>query len=208
MLVLLRKCLLAGVLGALIPAVHGLVPAFLPMPEIKAAAATTNDPPAFMGASRQFTLIRPVKKAPFKTLVGHDGKPYDLASLKGKVVLVNFWATWCAPCIVEMPTLDKLQSEMGGPDFAVLTISIDRRTDRVAPFWKAKGYQHIPLVLDPKSTNFFAFGGRGLPTSYLIDHRGMIVGYLEGHADWTSGKAKALIRFYLRRARKSSKTDG
>jgi len=167
-------------------------------------AAHAEDPPAFHGAAAQFMLIRPVKKAPFASVDDEKGKPVDLAErLKGKVVLLNFWATWCAPCILELPTLDKLQAEMGGGKFEVVAVSVDLRgMEKVGPFWQEKGYKHLAIRLDQRGTMMKAFKTRGLPTTFLVDHEGNIVGYLEGHADWASPEAKALMRYYIERAGK------
>jgi thiol-disulfide isomerase/thioredoxin len=165
-------------------------------------AAQAGDPPAFMGAAGQFMLIRPVKKAPWAAVDDEKGKPLDLGErLKGKVVVLNFWATWCAPCILELPTLDKLQADLGGDKFEVVAVSVDLRgMDKVGPFWKEKGYKNLAIRLDQRGTMMRAFGTRGLPTTFIVDHRGDIVGYLEGHADWASPEAKALIRYYTDRA--------
>src|SRR5689334_6309881 len=154
-------------------------------------AAHAEDPPAFLGAGGQFMLIRPLKKAPFAAVDDEKGKPVDLAErLKGKVVLVNFWATWCAPCVTELPTLDKLQGELGGDKFEVVTVSVDLRgMEKVGPFWNEKGFKHLAIRLDQRGTLMKAFGTRGLPTTFLVDHEGNVVGYLEGHADWASADA-------------------
>jgi len=167
-------------------------------------AAQAGDPPAFMGAAGQFTLIRPVKKAPWALVDDEKGQPVDLAArLKGKVVLLNFWATWCAPCVYELPTLDKLQGELGGEKFEVVAVSVDLRgMAKVGPFWQEKGYKHLAIRLDQRGTMMRAFGTRGLPTTFLVDHEGNVVGYLEGHADWASAEAKALMRYYTERARR------
>ena len=147
-------------------------------------------------------LIRPLKKAPFASVDDAHGKPIDLAErLKGKVVLLNFWATWCAPCVIELPTLDRLQAELGGAKFEVVAVSVDLKgIEKVGPFWQEKGYRHLQIRLDQRGTMMKAFGARGLPTTFLIDHEGNVVGYLEGHADWASDGAKALVRYYIDRA--------
>jgi thiol-disulfide isomerase/thioredoxin len=165
-------------------------------------AAHAEEPPAFHGAAGQFMLIRPVKKAPFAAVDDEKGKPVDLAErLKGKVVLLNFWATWCAPCVTELPTLDKLQGEMGSAKFEVVAVSVDLRgMEKVGPFWREKGYKHLQIRLDQRGTMMKAFGTRGLPTTFLVNHEGNVVGYLEGHADWSSPEAKALMRYYIERA--------
>jgi thiol-disulfide isomerase/thioredoxin len=117
------------------------------------------------------------------------------------VVLLNFWATWCAPCILELPTLDRLQAELGGDRFEVVAVSVDLRgIEKVGPFWQERGYKNLAIRLDQRGTLMRAFGTRGLPTTFLIDHAGNVVGYLEGHADWASPEAKALVRYYTERA--------
>jgi len=165
-----------------------------------APARADGGPPSFDGAARSFTLVRPPREAPFRTIRDRDGEPVDMARYRGKVLLVNFWATWCAPCVIEMPTLDRLQADMGGEDFAVLTISVDKRgMEVVGPFFEKEGYKHLPLLFDSSWDTLRAFGGQALPVTYLIDREGRIAGYLEGHAEWDSEPAKRLIRHYLAR---------
>ncbi len=166
---------------------------------LPAAAVRAADPPPFSGASRQFTLVVPAKKAPLGTVEDEKGGKVDLgAMLKGKVVLLNLWATWCAPCVVELPTLDALQRELGGGDFEVVAVSVDRRgMDVVGPFWKERGYRHLAIRLDPGGKLMRDFGTIGLPTSYLIARDGTVAGYLEGHGDWASPEAQQLVRFFL-----------
>lgn len=193
------SCLVGAVLLGLAAPVH---PFLGSVSGAGGGAHAADGPPAFMGAARQFTLIRPAKEAPPLKLVDKDGKPVDAAQFKGRVLLVNFWATWCAPCVIEMPTLEKLQAEMGSKEFEVVTVAIDSRgIATVGPFWFRKGFRNLVLRLDSKGATYAAYGVRGLPTTVLIDHRGKIVGYLEGHADWASDKGKALIRYYLDRAK-------
>jgi thiol-disulfide isomerase/thioredoxin len=119
-----------------------------------------------------FTLTEPPAPAPtveFQTL---DGEAASLADYEGGVVLLNFWATWCAP--------------------------IDRRGQEVvAPFLKKLELTRLQAVLDPKGKLFRAFKAGGLPTTYLIDRDGKLVGGLQGPAEWDSPEAQALIRHYL-----------
>ena len=123
-----------------------------------------------------------------------------MARYRGKVLLVNFWATWCAPCVHEMPTLDRLQAALGGLDFAVLTVSLDRKgMAAVGPFWREQGYRHLPILLDSRWKTARRLGVSGLPATFLLDRRHRIVGYLLGPAAWDSPQAKAFLRFYIAR---------
>jgi len=161
-------------------------------------------PPAFAGEMRQFSLIKPLRPAPAESFAAPNGATVNLAIFKGKVVLVNFWATWCAPCLREMPALDRLQASLGGDRFQVVTISVDRQGQSVVqPFLKRLGLGHLPAYLDTQSTLLHAFGARGLPTSYLIDADGTLIGFLEGPAEWDSSAAKALIEHYTDRLSRS-----
>ncbi len=113
--------------------------------------------------------------------------------------MLNFWANWCAPCVREMPSLDRLQSALEDRDLAVLAVSIDRGGAKVIrPFAKRLGLERLGLYHDPKGALFKAFGVTGLPTTFLIDRRGQIVGAYPGAAEWDGPEARALIEHYLR----------
>ena len=93
--------------------------------------------------------------------------------------------------------------DLGGDKFEVVAVSVDLRgMDKVGPFWAEKGYKNLAIRLDQRGTMMRAFGTRGLPTTFLVDHEGNVVGYLEGHADWASPEAKALVKHDLKRAAK------
>jgi len=133
--------------------------------------------------------------APDFTLKSTDGKQVKLSDLRGKAVLLNFWATWCAPCVKEMPSLDRLAAEM--PDVAVLAASVDiKGAEIVAPFLEAHKIERLSILLDPKAGGLRGFGFRGLPSTIVIDREGRARGKLEGAAEWDSAEAKALLRFY------------
>ena len=154
--------------------------------------------PEFTGSFQNFTPISPRRPTPEVPMRDGEGAELGLDRFRGKVVLLNFWATWCAPCVREMPALDRLQAAMGGPDFEVVTVSIDRGGKQaVAPWMADKKLENLGIYLDPKSKLLRAFGARGLPTTYVIDRAGRTAGVIEGPAEWDSVEAKRLVRFYL-----------
>lgn len=145
-----------------------------------------------------FTLIQPPRPAPETGFTDESGETVKLADLRGRVLLVNLWATWCAPCVEEMPALDALQAKLGGKDFQVLTVSTDRGgAKQVRPFYEKHGLKRLAIYLDPKTALTRALGAKGLPTSILIDREGRMVGQLVGAAAWDSPDAIALIRHYI-----------
>jgi thiol-disulfide isomerase/thioredoxin len=121
--------------------------------------------------------------------VMQDAKGADttLAAFAGKVLVVNFWATWCAPCIKEMPTLDALQAKLGPSGLQVLAVSQDREGLKVAqPFVEKNGWKNIALYVEPKARFAKDAALRGLPTTIILDQKGQEVGRLEGTIDWTA----------------------
>ena len=115
-------------------------------------------------------------------------------------MLLNFWATWCAPCVREMPSLDRLQAALGDRGLSVVAVSIDRAgVKAIRPFAKRLGLAHLGLYHDPEGALFRAFGVSGLPASFLIDQGGAVVGAYAGPAEWDGPEARALIEFYLNR---------
>ncbi|MGH6912944.1 MAG: TlpA disulfide reductase family protein [Kiloniellales bacterium] len=149
--------------------------------------------------------------APQQAFTDLSGRPLRLADYRGKLVLINVWATWCLPCVQEMPSLDRLQADLGDQGLVVLALSIDRGgANVVAPFLARHDLRNLAIGLDPKSTVFRALGGaRAVPSSYLIDPEGRIVGEMEGAAEWDGPDAKALIEHYLMPpAPEFLKTDG
>ena len=115
------------------------------------------------------------------------------------MVLLNFWATWCAPCIREMPSLDRLQAALEDRGLAVLAVSIDRGgTEVIRPFAKRLGLERLGLYHDTEGALSSAFGLTGLTNTVLTDRRGRIVGAYPGPAEWYAPEARGLIEHYLR----------
>jgi thiol-disulfide isomerase/thioredoxin len=160
--------------------------------------ADDGAPPAL----RQFIPTDPPRPAPEIAFADGAGKSLSLADFRGKLVLVNLWATWCEPCIREMPSLDRLRAAMPAGDLAIVLVSQDRGGDKVvAPFFAKLGLK-LETYLDPKSAVGHAFEVRGLPTSILIDREGNELGRVEGALDWDGGPAQALLRWYVARGAK------
>lgn len=165
------------------------------------AGTAVAGPPAFSGASADFTPIDPPRPAPVLDVVDAAGRRVSLADFRGRVVVLNLWATWCVPCVKEMPALDRLQADLGGPGFQVVALSLDRGGRPVVEaFFHKQGLGSLPIYLDPSAVALRALKPRGLPTSLLIDRDGNEVGRLEGAADWDSPEAKRLIGHFLKGA--------
>ncbi len=144
----------------------------------------------------KFTALAEPRPAPVATLTGDSGKTVALDSFRGRPVLINFWATWCAPCIEEMPSLLRLQQKLGG--LTILAVSEDRRgAELVDPFVAQHGVGKLAIYLDAKNDVGHAFGIEGLPTSVLIDRAGLIRGRLEGAAEWDAGAMVKLLTPYV-----------
>ena len=131
---------------------------------------------------------------PSVTVVDPAGTTLNLAEASGKPMLLNLWATWCAPCVVEMPMLDKLAGEMGDR-LRVVTVSEDMKgAEVVVPFFEQKGFPNLPRWMDPEMDLAFGFGGGGsLPLTVLYDAEGKEVWRMIGGFDWSSEEARTLI---------------
>jgi thiol-disulfide isomerase/thioredoxin len=134
---------------------------------------------------QNFLLREPPVAVPGLQFTDADGHARSITDFSGKVVLLNVWATWCVPCRKEMPTLDRLQAELGGPDFEVIVLSIDRGgAEVVKKFYAEIGIRHLAIHIDTTSRVGFALAAAGLPTTVLIDRHGKELGRLIGPADW------------------------
>ena len=155
-------------------------------------------PPAFRGGMEAYKPNDPPRTPPEATFTDAAGHRLSLADFRGKVVLLNFWATWCGPCVKEMPSLDRLQAALGSDRFTVVAISVDRQgLEVVKPFLARTAVQKLTTYLDPKGASMRAFGVQGLPTSFVIDRSGREAGRLEGMARWDTPEAEALMRYYI-----------
>jgi len=145
------------------------------------------------GLPKLAELSTPVE-VPDIAVTDPDGATLRLADLKGKVVLLNFWATWCAPCREEMPALDALQKDFGGDAFQVVTIAAGRNTPAALDrFFAEEGITTLPKWMDPKQELARAMGVAGLPVTVLIDAEGQEIARLMGEADWNGPAARQVV---------------
>lgn len=126
-------------------------------------------------------------------LLRSDGSPFALRQLRGKVVLVNFWATWCEPCLAEMPSLQRLRTLLGTERFEVLGVNYQEGPARIEAFVKKSGVT-FPIVRDTDGAVARAWNARVFPSSFIVDSTGRIRYALVGEADWTSPALVSTIR--------------
>jgi thiol-disulfide isomerase/thioredoxin len=140
----------------------------------------------------EFIPAETPQPAPEMAFAGLDGQPVAIVDFKGKVLILNLWATWCAPCLTEMPSLERLEAKFG-PDLAVLAVSEDHGgAEVVAPFLAKHDFK-LKIALDPKSEAIHALHVRGLPTSLVVGRDGNVLGKVEGGADWDSEALQSVL---------------
>ena len=185
--------LLVGVIGgaAVLYANPGLIDkAVAPEPPAKSALARFA-----AGPIARLETPAALEAAPAYVFKTRDGADARLSDFRGKVVVVNVWAMWCAPCRTEMPTLARLAELYAGTDLVVLPINVDATADAIAD---AKSFidvhEPLPLYSDPKFQLPFELPGKGkMPQTVLLDRQGRIRAHFSGEADWASAEARELI---------------
>lgn len=155
----------------------------------------TQEKPSEPGPAKPFfTAISNRPEPPQEPFFDRQGQPVTLANFKGKVVVLNFWATWCAPCVKELPSLDRLQAKRGGDDFVVIALDVERESDaKAAPFMEEHDVMALEPYSDPKMKVWHAFMLEGLPTTILIGPDGRMIARHEGGAEWDSDAVLAEI---------------
>lgn len=142
----------------------------------------------------QFSPSTPPRPAPDLTLKTRSGELVQLGDFRGRPVLLNIWATWCVPCVAEMPSLEALAAERAGTPLAIMAVSVDRKGESVvAPFVQKFKLAKLPIYLDPESNAPHAFGVDALPTTILIDRGGREIGRFLGPVPWDGPAARRLI---------------
>jgi thiol-disulfide isomerase/thioredoxin len=127
--------------------------------------------------------------------VAADGSQHHLTELLGHGMVINLWATWCVPCVAELPSLAALSKTLAPDDIAVLPLSSDRGgAATVRAFYQEHGITGLPVLLDPKGSAARTWHARGIPTSLIIDTKGQERARLEGSADWSTPMAAKIVR--------------
>lgn len=134
--------------------------------------------------------------APPIELLTVEGTPFSLQQLRGKVVLVNFWATWCEPCVTEMPALQRLRDQLAASGFEVLAVNYQEGPARISAFTQTMNL-NLPAVRDTDGSVARNWGARIFPASFLLDRSGNIRYAISGAADWTGPKMVSTIRSLL-----------
>ncbi len=127
------------------------------------------------------------------TFLDGNGKPKNLDVYRGKLILLNLWATWCAPCVKEMPALSDLQREFGKDGLVVVTLSADGNVDLIREFYKARNINNLPLYRDQQMKTFIQLEAKGLPVTSLLGVDGNEIERFEGYVDWTKPEIRKLI---------------
>jgi thiol-disulfide isomerase/thioredoxin len=153
-------------------------------------------PIAFAGVPpRNFIMHETPEPGAVVRFEDDQGQPRSLADFRGKIVLLNVWATWCAPCIKEIPALDHLAAALNGADFAVVAVSVDRKgIDVVRKVFAERNVQKLPIYIDRSGEALRTVRAIGLPTSLLIDREGREFGRAVGPAQWDDAATIAFFR--------------
>ena len=158
-------------------------------------AGLTCLPAATHGPGDGFSVTYKSPAAPQLLLKSLDGGEYDLSTAKGRVVVVNFWATWCPPCIEELPTMQKLWEETRDQGLDVLAVNVGEPADRIQQFLNEfEPELTFPILLDPDGEAFQAWGVRGLPKTYVVNKRGQVIYEAEGGRNMNSEHIRERLR--------------
>ena len=147
----------------------------------------------------KFSPLETGRPAPNFTLPGLDGKMVSLTNYQGHVVLVNIWATWCPPCVDEMPSMERLYQELKDENFEIVAISIDAMgAEAVAPFME-KNKLNFAALLDPEGTIKSVYQITGVPESFIVNKKGILVEKIIGPRNWADPAAVRYLRDLIRR---------
>ncbi len=156
-----------------------------------------------------YVATSPSQALPVLAFTDGDGRRMDLGAFRGRVVLLNLWATWCAPCVKEMPSLERIQAALGGADFQVVALAEDRGGAKVVlPFLEKLGVRSLPAYLDAEGTATRIMKAQGLPTTILIDRDGREVGRMLGGSEWDQPRSRQLIERLIAEGKPAALING
>ena len=145
-----------------------------------------------------FELSKEKKNISNLTFKDHKEKEISFSDFKGKILLVNFWATWCAPCIKEMPSLDRLETKING-DFDVIAISVDRDgIEKVIDFFDENKISNLEKFFDIKNSLAKEMNLYGVPTSFFVNKEGNLIGYYQGDMEWDNDTVINFINYLIK----------
>ena len=170
-----------------------------------ASAETTKTAMNGSDFTEKYRPLHPPKPVPLTPFFENGEIERTIEDYKGKVVVMNFWAKWCAPCLREMPSLDRLQAKMKSQGVEVLALSLDRQGAKVIkPYFKTAIIENLAIMVDKSRKVARALGVKGLPTTLIIDRKGLEVGRLEGPTEWDSNEVQSLLKTLLEQTPKSA----
>jgi peroxiredoxin len=146
---------------------------------------------------KRTTIVKEGDRAPDFRLLSLEGKPVSLSELRGRVVMVHFWATWCPPCVEEIPTLERLNRTFAGRDFDILAVSVDEGGMNAVASFLQKNRLSLPVLLSPDRSAASLYGTFKFPETYLVDREGIVRKKLLGAVDWTHPEAMKFVQAML-----------
>ena len=168
----------------------------VPSPEtaVRQSAPATVSTGSASGNQLELSVFDQPHALPEVRFQDDQGRDLTVGDFRGRVVVLNVWATWCVPCRKEVPTLDRLQARLGGKDFLVLALSIDRKgVEAVRGFYQEVGVENLAIYVDPSGKGSHALAIPGVPTTLLIDREGREVARKMGEAKWDSPEMVSLV---------------
>jgi len=195
--VLVAAAVGAGLLAsAKPPSSEPPAPAAVPAERARSLAPSTASLDA---ALRELDLVKPsrAKSAEDFTLAALNGGTFSLADQRGKIVLINFWATWCPPCLEEMPAMERLWQKHKDSGFVLVAVSVDTDPKKVVPF-VTEHKLTFPIALDPSMGVADKYGVRALPSSFIVDKGGLMAGLALGPRQWDSRASHRLVETMVR----------
>lgn len=161
-------------------------------------APPNRDGPVLAGHMQNFALAVEARPAPQVSWRDEQGRAVALEDFGGKVVLLNFWATWCAPCVRELPSINALQDRLGGETFTVVALNIDRDGETAARRMSDRlKLDRLAVYIDPENAVPRALSLKIMPTTVLYDRHGRELGRLEGAAEWNAPEAVGLVEYFI-----------